>query len=252
METGVNYELRDDVAYVTINNPERRNAISFANLQTMGEIFESVSPATARALVLTGAGDAIFSAGVDLSDVATTTGATENPLMALCDKLVRVPIPTIARINGKVVGGGAEISLSCDFRVGVETATLMVPAARIGLHYELEGLKRAAGVVGIQGARRIYMLGRTFNADELTAMGYFDETTSADNLDQTIDAMVERLRNSAPLAVNGMKLTLAEMARGVVDEATVRARVSASWDSEDIKEGLASFREKRPPVYKGR
>lgn len=252
MKPGVNYEIANDVARVTINNPEKRNAISFADLQALDAAFDAAAASGARALVLTGAGDRAFSGGVDLSDVGDTSEWDDNPLKLLSDKLEALPMPTIARVNGAVIGGAVELSLACDFRIGVDGAKIMVPAGRIGIHYEPAGLRRAMAALGVQTARRIYLLGETFTGSALADVGFLDRMVAPEGLDAAIEEMLASVRGGAPLAVNGMKTTFVELSRGALDEPAARARIRATWASEDMKEGLAAIQNRRPPQFKGR
>ncbi|MEM7522338.1 MAG: enoyl-CoA hydratase-related protein [Pseudomonadota bacterium] len=254
MTDGPRLSIDGDLATITLDRPEKRNALTMADLAGFAAALDKAAAAPdLRALVVTGAGDRAFSAGVDLSDVGGGAESwAENPLTALCDRLEAFPRPTIARLNGPVVGGAAEISLSCDFRIGADHVSLLVPAARIGVHYETEGLRRAVAGLGLQGARRVYLLAEKLDAAALDALGYFDARVPAEALDDAVAAMAAQIRGGAPLAVDGMKRTLTELARGAPDAGAATARIRAAWASEDMAEGLAALREKRAPKFRGR
>lgn len=251
MSDAILFEIDGDIARITINKPQKRNALALADLTAIIAHLKAAEATDVRALVITGAGDRAFSAGVDLSDVSETEDWGENPLTALCDAVQEFPRPTIARLNGPVIGGAAELSLACDFRVGVESMKLMVPAARIGIHYEPSGLRRAISSIGAQAAKRIYLLAEPCDAARLTDIGYLDRIAAPEQLDEAVEEIVEMIRVCAPLAINGMKQTFAEMSAGTVDEATIRARIVETWASDDMKEGLAAVQGKRRPVFTG-
>ena len=251
MTNAIEFSVTDDVARITINNPDKRNALSLQDLRAIGDCLKQAGEANIRALVLTGAGDRAFSAGVDLSDVSETDDWSVNPLCALCDEVQAFPRPTIALLNGAVIGGAAELSLACDFRIGVDDMKLMVPAARIGIHYEPAGLRRAIACVGAQAAKRIYLLAEACNAARLAEIGYLDRAVPRDDLESSLEEMLEMIRICAPLAINSMKCTFAEMAAGTADETVIRGRVVETWASEDMKEGLAAVQGRRRPVFKG-
>ena len=251
MSDTILYEIDGDTARITINKPEKRNALALGDLTMIIDCLKSAEESDVRALVITGAGDRAFSAGVDLSDVSSTEDWGVNPLTALCDAVQRFPRPTIARLNGAVIGGAAELSLACDFRVGVEGMKLMVPAARIGIHYEPSGLRRAISCVGVQAAKRIYLLAEPCDTQRLADIGYLDRLAPAEDLDAAVDEVLEMIRVCAPLAINGMKRTFAEMSAGVEDEDTIRARIVETWASDDMKEGLAAVQGKRRPTFTG-
>ncbi len=240
----------DQVATLTINRPEKGNAITLDALSAMSGYLNDLASSSIRAVVITGAGDRAFSAGMDLSDVSDPGSWVENPLTRFCDQLERFPKPTIARINGAVIGGSVEIALSCDLRIGADTSKLRVPAVALGVHYEYEGLARAVRVLGAQVARRIYMLGDRFDAKALEDNGFLDLCVADDLLDSAVNDVLNTIRSSAPLAVNGAKQTITEILAGQ-GPAAAKSRIKPAWASDDMKEGLAAIREKRPPNFKG-
>lgn len=254
MEEGIVLTRDGAIATATLNRPATRNALKMKDLDRLGEILAEVeADPSIRVLVLTGAGDRAFSGGVDLSDVSGG-GADweENPLTRICDRLEALPRVTIARLNGAVIGGAAELTCACDFRVGVEGMKLMVPAAKLGVHYEPSGLRRAAAVMGLQAARRVYLLAETRPAEALLACGYLDALVPREALDAAVAEIARAAAAGAPLAVDGMKLSLSEIARGASDDAAAKARIRVAWGSDDMAEGLAAMREKRAPVFRGR
>ena len=247
---GVVLSIDNHVATLTINRPDKGNAITLDALSAMSRHLDDLANGPVRALVITGAGDRAFSAGMDLTDVSDPASWTENPLTQFCNQLQRFPKPTIARINGAVIGGSVEIALSCDLRIGRDTAKLRVPAISLGVHYEYEGLARAINALGPQAARRIYMLGEKLDAQALVGLRFLDRCVGVDMLDDAVEETLDAIRAGAPLAVNGAKQTIAEILAGE-DESAAKARIQQAWASEDMKEGLAAIREKRPPNFKG-
>lgn len=248
--SSISLDMAADVATITIDNPAKRNALAMSDLKAMSDALTKAAAEPIRALILTGSGDRVFSGGVDLSDVSGDGQWDDNPLTALCDQLEAFPKPTIARIAGKIRGGAVELSLSCDFRVGTEAVDLWVPASRIGIHYEVSGLRRAASRLGMQTTRRIYLLAELFGADALKDMGYLDHLVAASDIDAKVQDICDLISAGAPLSVNGMKSTLFEIGSGADIDAA--SRIANCWASDDLKEGLAALREKRSPDFKGR
>ncbi len=248
--SAIHLEIADAVARITIDNPAKRNALAMADLDAISTALDRAAAAPIRALILTGAGDRVFSGGVDLSDVSGEGQWDENPLTALADKLESFPVPTLARIGGKVRGGAVELALACDFRIGADDIDLWVPATRIGIHYDVGGLTRAVSRIGIQATRRIYMLAEVFDAPMLGQCGYLDRTVPRAGLDSTLDEVIGLILAGAPLAVNGMKATLSEIGKGQKPDAA--PRIAACWGSDDLKEGLSAIRDKRTPAFRGR
>ncbi len=239
------------IARITLDRPEKHNALELSDIAAFAEALDALRAEAPRALILTGSGARTFCAGVSLGDVGGDAWA-ENPLTALCDSLENFPCPTIAALNGGVYGGGAEIALSCDFRIGVDGMRCFVPPARLGIHYEPAGLARAISRIGAQAARRLFLAVETFDAETLRAVGFVDRLTAPEALMPAAEDMAAGIAALAPLAVQGMKRTINEIARGDLDAEAARERIAACWRSEDLREGLAAMKEKRAPRFRGR
>jgi enoyl-CoA hydratase/carnithine racemase len=237
------------VGRIVLNRPEAHNALDQAAMRDLSAVFAGWAGAGLRAVVLTGTGRS-FCAGAALDEVGTADWS-ENPLTALCDAVEDFPAPVVAALNGGVYGGGVELALACDFRIGVEGMRAFVPPARLGIHYEPRGIARAVDRLGSQAARRLFLLAETFGDADLARVGFLDRLVAADRLEGEAAAMAGTLAGLAPLAVQGMKRTIVELGRGTLDVAMARARVAACWASADHAEGLAAQREKRPPVFRG-
>jgi enoyl-CoA hydratase len=222
------------------------------------EIFDRVERDQAvRVLVLTGTGRA-FSAGYDLGDVearaARQQAADAPPSSAferVADRLEDLPIPTICRLNGGVYGGSTDLALACDFRIGVDTCELMMPAARLGLHYYNGGMMRYVSRLGLGAAKMLFLTARKVDAAAMLRIGYLDEVVAADELDARVDALAATLAENAPVAIRGMKRTLNEIARGKLDEAAADARHRASMHGDEVREGVAAYKGKRRPRFGG-
>lgn len=239
------------VARIALDRPEAHNALDRAALRALTALLgDWAEREEIRVLVVTGRGRS-FCSGAALEDVAAGDW-TENPLTAACDALEAFPAPTVAALNGGVYGGGVELALACDFRVGVEGMRAFVPPARLGIHYEPAGLRRAVERLGAQTARRMFLLNETFDAEALLSKGFLDRLVPTARLEAEAAEMAETLAGLAPLAVRGMKRTILELSRGTLDEAAARARVAACFASADHAEGLAARRERREPRFTGR
>ncbi|MFL1462006.1 enoyl-CoA hydratase/isomerase family protein [Roseococcus sp. DSY-14] len=243
-------------ATIRLNRPRVHNRIEPADLRALMEHFAAVEADPAvRVLVLTGTGRS-FSSGYHLGDLearpdAEVTG--ELSFEAMLERLERLAVPVVARLNGGVYGGSTDLALCCDFRVGLASMELRMPAAALGLHYYPSGMVRYASRLGLNAAKRLFLLAETVKAPELLAIGYLTGMAADEAaLDAATDRLADRLAANAPLAVQGIKRSLNEIARGEFDVAAALERAKASQASADLREGLAAFREKRPPRFTGR
>lgn len=240
------------IGRLTLNRPEAHNALDTAGLQALQDRLEAwEKDETIRAVVLTGTGKS-FCSGVSLGDVAGLDFAADNPLTRLCDRLEAFPAPTIAALNGGVYGGGVELALACDFRIGVTGMRAFAPPARLGIHYEPAGINRAIQRLGAQMARRIFLLAESFEAPALLAGGFLDHLVEPKDLAGKTAELTDTLDRLAPLAVRGMKRTILELTRGALDTEAARARIAACFASADHAEGLAAQKERRAPSFTGR
>ena len=246
-------------ATLHLHRPEVMNRVQPEDIvQILGLLAEVEANPEIRVLVIASGGKA-FSAGAHLHGMARqaaaggikdTPGATFEDMI---NRLEMLAIPTIARLHGGVYGGSTDLALACDFRVGVTPATVMfMPAARIGVHYYESGLRRYVSRLGFNNAKRLFMLAEEQSAEELLRIGYLTDLVAPEALDARIDAIAGRLGELAPLAVQGAKRAINEIGHQALDVPALEARMRVAKDSEDIREGLAAFREKRKPVFKGR
>jgi enoyl-CoA hydratase len=244
--------VADGVATVTLHRPAHLNRLHSEDLRALQSYFSQLAADRAvRAVVLTGSGRA-FCAGFHIAEF--DAGGSDGPQLfeQTVDALEALPQATVCRLNGSVYGGATDLALACDFRVGVRTMELRMPAARLGLHYYANGLVRYVSRLGLSTAKRLFLLAEPVSAEELLAIGYLDRLASANMLDAEVDAIVASLAAGAPLAVQGMKRSLNEIGRGAFDLAAVREREALCAASADLQEGLAAFAQRRAPKFSAR
>ena len=246
-------------ATIRLNRPRHLNRLQAEDLETMKALFDRIEADPAiRVLVLTGTGRA-FSAGYDLNSVAdraksgVESGAGEgtagSAFEVMVDRLEDLSVPTICRLNGGVYGGSTDLALACDFRIGVDTAEMFMPAARLGLHYYKSGMRRYVSRLGTDNAKRLFLTAEKIGAAEMLRIGYLTAMVPMASLDEEVDRLATMLAGNAPVAMRGMKRTINEIARGKLDEAAADRRAVESMRGEEIKEGVKAFAEKRPPKF---
>jgi enoyl-CoA hydratase/carnithine racemase len=237
-------------ATIRLNRPRQLNKITPDDIAALLDALDLVERNnTVRVLILTGTGRA-FSGGYDLGDIAARQNQPppESPRTSfeeLANRIQDFPLPTIGRVNGGVYGGSTDLALACDFRIGVDNCEMLMPAARLGLHYYPSGIRRYVSRLGVGAAKKLFLTAQKIDAAEMLRIGYLDAVVPGGELDAAVDALAAVLAANAPKAVRGMKRAINEIARGAFDEDAARARHQESTRGSEIKEGLAAFQEKR-------
>ncbi len=242
-------------ATIRLNRPKHLNRLQPDDLDVLLSLFDRIEADPAvRVMVLTGTGRA-FSAGYDLNSVAErATSAVEqnsagSAFEVVVNRLEDIGVPSICRLNGGVYGGSTDLALACDFRIGVDTCEMFMPAARLGLHYYKSGIKRYVSRLGADNARKLFLTAQKISAAEMLRIGYLTAMAPAEALDEEVDKLATILAGNAPLAMRGMKCAINEFARGELDEAAADRRHRDSMRGAEIKEGIKAFAEKRPPKF---
>lgn len=246
------------VVRLTINRPEKRNAIS---LQTALELRDAVARTgddpDARVIVLAGSGERAFASGADLDEIA---GAMDTPRKAaeydaqmglLYDALRDSPLPIIARIQAAAIGGGCLLALACDIRVASESATFGVPVARIGLMLSAREHAMLLESLTLSQAKTLLFSGRRLSALEAADWNLVDLVAPAERLDACVDELAQQIATGAPRAVSAAK-RLAHAVRSDVGVAEVAQNCYTNiYTSRDLREGFAAITERRRPVFNG-
>jgi enoyl-CoA hydratase/carnithine racemase len=244
-------EIAGARATIHLNRPGHHNRIEAPDIDHLLEIFDRLeADHSVRVLVLTGTGRS-FSAGYDLSALQRGPGGGELVFASLVDRLERLAVPTICALNGGVYGGGTDLALACDFRIGARGMELRMPASQLGVHYYHGGLRRFVARLGLDTAKRLFLLAETISAEELLRIGYLTELVDADRLLARAGELADLVASRAPIAVRGMKRALNELADGTDDAAAVDAAYAASFHSEEVAEGLRAWAERRTPRFGG-
>jgi enoyl-CoA hydratase/carnithine racemase len=242
-------------ATIRLNRPRHLNRLQAEDLDELLALFDRIeADPVIRVLVLTGTGRA-FSAGYDLNSVAERAVSAHEQQSAgsafevVVNRLEDLGVPTICRLNGGVYGGSTDLALACDFRIGVDSAEMFMPAARLGLHYYRSGIKRYVTRLGVDNAKKLFLTAQKIDAPEMLRIGYLTAMVPAERLDEEVDRLATTLAGNAPHAMRGMKRAINEFSRGELDEAAADRRHRDSMRGEEIKEGIKAFAEKRAPRF---
>lgn len=241
-------EIAGPRATLTLTRPAKRNALLMREIPAVIGLIDRVEATRGvRLLVLTGEGGT-FCSGVAFDDLAGVDW-TENPLEKLCERVARVQVPTICAMNGGVYGGGADLALACDMRIGTPATRAVLPPARIGVMYHVTGLERFVRKLGPSAAKRLLVMAEPMAADELLRIGFLDQLVAEDGLGAAVDDHAMRIAELAPRTVRGFKRLLDDIAAGRLDRAAAAAEIGASFTSPEAREGYAALTEKRPPRF---
>jgi enoyl-CoA hydratase/carnithine racemase len=250
----------DGVLRLTISNPAKRNALDHAILDAIAVALGELGDA--RAVLVTGA-DGMFSSGYDIGDIPDDVFAEEaerlvaHPFAAALEALEGCELPTIAALPGHTIGGGLELALACDLRVAADGILLGMPPAKLGLVYSHTGLRRFLQVIGAPRTRELFLTARNIDARTALQWGLVNDVVGAADLADAALDLAEDLAANAPLSVRGNKRIIRELlaSDGQLDDEVERELVElreASFQSEDLREGVRAFGQKRPARWKGR
>ncbi|MBA6414229.1 enoyl-CoA hydratase/isomerase family protein [Parahaliea sp. F7430] len=251
MQKTILFTRDGDIARLVLNKPERHNSLGKQELLAIQGFLKRMSGAdTPRVLVISAAAGKTFCAGAALDEL-NSGEISADLFQQTTDQIAELQIPTIAVINGNAFGGGVELALSCDYRIGVRGAYIKVPAAEIGLCYPVSGIQRFVQRLGVSAAKRLLMAAEKLHSDEMLSLGFLDYLVEPDQIDQQAERLAQKLASLAPLSVQGMKSIIQAEAAAKLDVDSARQLYQSCLDSADLQEGFAAQREKRRANFCG-
>ncbi|MBO6826914.1 MAG: enoyl-CoA hydratase/isomerase family protein, partial [Sneathiella sp.] len=205
-------EIQGAVVTVTLTKPASHNVLNPEEMAALRHhLAELAENSDIRVGILTGEGKS-FCAGADLGELKDYD-FSKNPLELLTNQIENMPFPMICRLNGGVYGGGTDLALACDFRVGAASLKSFIPPAKIGIHYHGAGMARAVSILGISVAKRLFLAGEVMSGEQLKEVGFIDYLVAADALDAKVQELTDNMLALAPLSLSGMKATFNDIAK---------------------------------------
>jgi enoyl-CoA hydratase/carnithine racemase len=250
------------VARLVIDNPGKRNALDHDILDAFAETMPNLDRGIeTRCVIVTGVGR-IFSAGYDIAGIPDEVFAEEaerlvaHPFHRAIEAVESFPFPTVAALNGHALGGGLELALSCDLRISAAGAKLGMPPAKLGLIYSHTGLQKFIDTIGAARTRELFLVGRNLDAARAEQIGLVNEVVADDEIEQAAVELAIEISSNAPISLRGNKQIIRKLIspRGLSEEderELIELRLS-SFRTDDFREGVRAFGEKRKPQWKGR
>ncbi len=254
-------DVEDGVGLITFNQPEKRNAMSVDMWRGLGDILDAFAEDDGvRVVVLTGAGAKAFVSGADISqfekDRADSNAQVEYDKLTSAgrEKLAAFSKPVIARIRGFCLGGGLGIAMQADIRIAAVDSEFGIPAARLGIAYGYDMVRKLVSLVGPAHARTLLYTGTRIDATEAQRIGLVNRVVADEELSEVVVDIARTVADNAPLSLRAAKIAINEVTKMDRDRnvAAVDAAIAACFDSADYREGRTAFMEKRAPKFLGR
>jgi enoyl-CoA hydratase/carnithine racemase len=250
------------VTRLTISNPARRNALDHEILDAIAEVLPQLDRGIENRCVLITGAPPLFSAGYDIAGIPEESfqrdaeALVAHPFHAALEAIAKHPWPTVAAINGHCLGGGLELAITCDLRISAAGAKLGMPPAKLGLIYGHTGLRKFLDVVGLSRTKELFLTGRNLSAARADEVGLVNEVVADEELERESIALAAAVAENAPLSMRGNKHAI-DLLNEVTQlterqEAGLVALRESCFESEDFREGIRAFGEKRRPQWQGR
>ena len=236
---------RDGVGLLLLNSPKTKNALKSEDISLIRNILRREAQSDIYALIISGEGN-VFCSGADFSELISIIGKNRkdqelqsNDMSKLCDSIQSFPLPTVCALNGSAYGGGVEIACACDFRISVPNVKVMVPPAKIGIHYHPVGIKRFLNILGTSITKRLLLTAAKISAIELRGVGFFDQIINdGENVIEKAHKFIEQCKELSSEAMGGMKLSINDILMNTMDKKTIDLRIEKALKSQYLEQRL--------------
>ena len=240
------------VATIELCRPAMANRLGPSDLDVLAQHIHTVNQSPDVLVLLLRAQGKYFCSGYDIGALGDTSSPSSLYFGQTVDRLEAARPITIAVIDGGVYGGGTDLALACDFRVGTPKANMFMPATKLGLHFYPGGLRRYVTRLGLDHAKRLFLTADKLDAAQMHHIGFLTSLVDPDALESTVNDLLHTLTHMAPLPLLGVKSHLNRIANGDLDTAAIEAMVLQTEQSTDLIEGAQAWRDKRAPRFTGR
>ena len=245
------FTKREHIGFLFLNSPKTKNALKSEDMASIRDILDEEAKSDIYALIISGRGD-VFCSGADFSEIISIIGKNKkdqelqsNDMSKLCDAIQNFPLPTVCALNGSAYGGGVEIACACDFRIAVSNIEIMVPPAKIGIHYHPAGIKRFLNIFGASATKRLLLTAKKLTEKELKNFGFFDEIINeGENVIERAQDFIKRCKALSPEAVSGMKLSINDIVMDSVNTQSLNSRIKKTLESQYLEHQLKFIKEK--------
>ena len=254
----VRYAVKEEIAYITLDRPDTRNAIEPVSLRELSKCFDMTEHDSAvKAIILTGGGTKSFISGADITVLQAWEMEDQfyrNYSLKLINQIENHPKPVIAAINGAAFGGGFEIAMACDFRIAAAHAKFGLPEVSLGIMPGMGGTQRLSRLIGIARAKEVILAGRVLTASEARDLGIVTEVSEQNDLLATAEALARKILRGAPMALTLAKRAINHSLDTDIETGTKleQSGFMALLTTTDKREGVQAFLEKRPPMFIGK
>ena len=241
----IKFIKRNGVGLLLLNSPKTKNALKSEDMLLIRNILRREAKSDIYALIIAGEGN-VFCSGADFSELISIIGKDRkdhelrsNDMSKLCDSIQNFPLPTVCALNGSAYGGGVEIACACDFRISVPNVEIMVPPAKIGIHYHPVGIKRFLNILGTSITKRLLLTATKISAIELRGVGFFDQIINdGENVIEKAHRFIEQCKDLSSEAVEGMKLSINDLVMDTIDKKTINLRIEKALKSQYLEQRL--------------